>query len=82
MRRRDFIKGIAVSPAWSLAARAQQPGMPVVGFLGSRSPEDSTNLVAAFRGGLGETGFVEGRNVTVDFRWEEGHYERLGCAIC
>jgi len=51
--------------------------VPVIGFLGSRSPEDSANLVAAFRTGLRETGFVEGRNVTIDFRWAEGHYERL-----
>jgi len=51
--------------------------MPVIGFLGSRSPDDSANLVAAFRRGLGEIGFVEGHNVTIDFRWAEGHYERL-----
>ena len=78
MRRREFITAIAGSAAaWPLAARAQQSNTPVIGFLGSRSLEDSANLVAAFRAGLGEIGFVEGQNVTIDFRWAEGHYERL-----
>jgi putative ABC transport system substrate-binding protein len=77
MRRRNFLTGIVVSTAMSLAARAQQSSMPVVGFLGSRKAEDSANLVAAFRGGLGETGFVEGRNVAIEFRWAEERYERL-----
>jgi putative tryptophan/tyrosine transport system substrate-binding protein len=78
MRRREFIAFVGITAAaWSLTARAQQPQMPVVGFLGSRSAEDSANLVAAFRGGLGETGFVEGRNVAIEFRWAEGRYERL-----
>jgi putative ABC transport system substrate-binding protein len=77
MRRRNFLTGIVVSTAMPLAARAQQSSMPVVGFLGSRKAEDSANLVAAFRGGLGETGFVEGRNVAIEFRWAEERYERL-----
>jgi putative tryptophan/tyrosine transport system substrate-binding protein len=78
VRRRDFIKVIAGSTAaWPLAARAQQSAMPVVGFIGSRSPGDSANLVAAFRAGLGETGFVENQNVMVEFRWAEGQYDRL-----
>jgi len=77
VRRRDFIKVIAASAAWPLAARAQQAAMPVVGFLGSRSPDDSANLVAAFRAGLSETGFVEGRNVILEFRWAEDQYDRL-----
>ena len=78
MRRREFIRLLgSTAAAWPLAARGQQSNTPVIGFLGSRSPEDSANLVAAFRGGLGETGFAEGRNVTIDFRWAEGHYERL-----
>jgi putative tryptophan/tyrosine transport system substrate-binding protein len=78
MRRREFIVllGSAVA-ARPFRVRAEQAIMPVVGFLGSRSPDDSANLVAAFRGGLGETGFVEGRNVAIEFRWAEGHYERL-----
>jgi len=78
MRRREFIRLLgSTAAAWPLAARGQQSNTPVIGFLGSRSLEDSANLVAAFRAGLGETGFVEGRNVTIDFRWAEGHYERL-----
>jgi putative tryptophan/tyrosine transport system substrate-binding protein len=78
LNRRDFIKTISGSAiAWPIAARAQQPAMPIVGFLSSRSPEDSAALVAAFRTGLSETGFVEGRNVAIEFRWAEGNYDRL-----
>ena len=78
MRRRDFITGIAGSAAaWPLAARAQQPALPVVGFLSVRSAEDAANDVAAFRSGLRESGRVEGRNVRIEFRWGEGIYDRL-----
>jgi putative tryptophan/tyrosine transport system substrate-binding protein len=63
--------------AWPLPARAQQPTMPVIGFITARSAEDSAQLGAAFRKGLEETGYVEGQNVTVEYHWLEGQYDRL-----
>jgi putative tryptophan/tyrosine transport system substrate-binding protein len=70
MRRRDFIKAVAGSSiAWPLAARAQQPAMPVVGFFRRGPPEAGASMLAAFRKGLSETGFVEGRNVQIEYRW-------------
>ena len=78
MRRRDFITLLGgTAAAWPLAARTQQPGMPVIGFLSSRSPGKSAGVVAAFQQGLRETGFVEGQSVVIAFRWAEGHYNRL-----
>jgi putative tryptophan/tyrosine transport system substrate-binding protein len=78
MRRRDFIKVTAVSvAAWPLAVRAQQAAMPVIGFVRITTPEDSAHLVAAFRQGLGESGFVEGRNVTIEYRYALNQVDRL-----
>jgi putative ABC transport system substrate-binding protein len=62
---------------WPLAARAQQPALPVVGFLGTTTADDFTDRVAAFREGLKEVGYVEGQNVVIEYRWPEGHYDRL-----
>ncbi len=79
MRRREFITLLcgSVGAAWPLAARAQQPAMPVVGFMSGRSLEDSAHLVSAFRQGLAERGFVEGQSVAIEFRWANGDYDRL-----
>ena len=78
MRRRAFIKMIAgLAIAWPLAARTQQPAMPVIGFLSSRSENDSALQVAAFRQALREAGYVEGQNVAIDYQWADGQYDRL-----
>src|SRR5258707_15042019 len=77
MRRREFIAGIGGAAAWSLAAAAQQPALPVVGFVTARSADASVRAQAAFRKGLGQTGYVEDRNVTVEYHWLEGHFDRL-----
>jgi putative tryptophan/tyrosine transport system substrate-binding protein len=78
MRRRDFITGIAGSAAvWPLAAHAQQSKMQTIGFLSGRSLASDSHLVAAFRQGLKETGYVEGQNLTIEFRWAEGQFDRL-----
>jgi putative ABC transport system substrate-binding protein len=76
MRRRELITLFGGAAAWPMAARAQQPAMPVVGFLSPRSPE-AARLGAAFRKGLNETGTIEGQNVTVEYHWLEGQYDRL-----
>jgi putative tryptophan/tyrosine transport system substrate-binding protein len=78
MRRREFIAIIGSAAAvWPRIARAQQPAMPIVGFVTGRSPEDSARLGAAFRKGLNQTGHVDGQNVMVEYHWLEGQYNRL-----
>src|SRR5215217_3582297 len=75
MRRREFI--IAGAAAWAFPALGQEKAVPVVGYLGPESPERFATRVAAFREGLAEAGYVEGRNVAIEFRWAEGQYGRL-----
>jgi putative tryptophan/tyrosine transport system substrate-binding protein len=78
MKRREFMTlAGTVAATLPLAARAQPTMMPLIGFLSNRSPGESSGVVAAFRQGLDETGFAEGRNLSIAFRWAEGHYDRL-----
>ena len=77
MRRREFIAALAGAAAWPLAARAQQPGVPVIGYLGSETPELFATRLRSFRQGLSAAGYDEGRNVAIEYRWAEGHNDRL-----
>ena len=77
MRRREFIIFLGSGAAWSNMARAQQPALPVIGFLHSTSAGPNAGAVSAFREGLKQAGYVEGQNVAIEFRWADGHYDRL-----
>jgi len=77
MRRREFIIFLGSGAAWSNMARAQQPALPVIGFLHSTSAGPNVGTVSAFREGLKQAGYVDGQNVAIEFRWADGHYDRL-----
>src|SRR5215468_10661467 len=75
--RRKFLATLGGAATWPLAGRAQQPAMPVVGYLDAGAPETSARLAAAFRKGLAEAGYAEGRDVAIEYRWARNEYDRL-----
>jgi putative tryptophan/tyrosine transport system substrate-binding protein len=78
VKRREFIAGLGSATAWPLVARAQQPSLPVIGYLSSQSGDDEyKNVTVPFLQGLKETGYVDGQNVAVEYRWAENQYDRL-----
>src|SRR5215475_12568417 len=78
MRRRDFVRFVVgAAVGWPLVARAQKPPMAMIGFLGAPAAQPYERYASAMRQGLSEAGYIEGQNVTIEYRWAEGHYDRL-----